>query len=58
MAAPHVTGLAALLVDVVGHNNPAALRAAIKAATDDLGDVDRDPIYGFGRINVAKGLGL
>jgi lantibiotic leader peptide-processing serine protease len=58
MASPHVTGLAALLVEKVGHNNPAQLRAAVKAATDDLGAVDRDPVYGFGRINVAKGLGL
>ncbi len=58
MAAPHVAGLAALLVEKVGKNNPAQLRAALKAATDDLGAVDRDPIYGFGRINVAKGFGF
>ena len=58
MATPHVAGLAALLIDKVGHNNPAQLRAAVKAATDDLGLIGRDPIYGFGRINVAKGLGL
>ena len=58
MATPHVAGLAALLVEKVGKNNPAQLRAAVKAATDDLGAVDRDPIYGFGRINVAKAFGL
>ena len=58
MASPHVAGVAALLVDQVGKNNPAQLRAAVKDASDDLGANGRDPIYGFGRINVAKGFGL
>lgn len=52
MAAPHVTGLAALLVEQVGKDNPAQLRAAIRKSADDLGKPGRDPIYGSGRINV------
>lgn len=58
MAAPHVSGLAALLVEQVGRNNPAQLRAALAKSVDDLGKNGRDAAYGFGRINVAKGLGL
>jgi subtilisin family serine protease len=58
MASPHVSGLAALLVEKVGHNKPAQLRAALAKSVDDLGKKGRDPIYGAGRINVATGLGL
>lgn len=58
MAAPHVTGMAALLVEQVGRNNPAQLRHAIMRGSDDLGKPGRDAIYGAGRINVAKALGL
>jgi subtilisin family serine protease len=58
MASPHVSGLAALLVEKVGRNKPAQLRAALAKSVDDLGKKGRDPIYGAGRINVATGLGL
>ncbi|HEX2205867.1 MAG TPA: S8 family serine peptidase [Longimicrobium sp.] len=58
MAAPHVTGLAALLVENVGRNNPAQLRHAIMRGTDDLGKPGRDAFYGAGRINVKTALGL
>ncbi|HZF67303.1 MAG TPA: S8 family serine peptidase [Gemmatirosa sp.] len=58
MASPHVSGLAALLVEQVGRNKPAQLRAALAKSVDDLGKRGRDPIYGAGRINVATGLGL
>jgi subtilisin family serine protease len=58
MASPHVSGLAALLVEQVGRNKPAQLRAALAKSVDDLGKKGRDPIYGAGRINVATGLGL
>jgi len=57
-AGAHVTGLAALLVSQLGHGNPALIRARILQAADDLGAPGHDPIYGQGRINVARALGL
>ena len=51
-AAPHVAGLAALVVERVGANNPAAVVHAITRGADDLGAPGRDAIYGRGRINV------
>jgi subtilisin family serine protease len=57
-AAPHVAGLAALLVAQLGHGNPALIRARILQSADDLGDPGVDPYYGRGRINIARALGL
>jgi thermitase len=57
MASPHATGLAALLVEQYGRN-PGAIRAAMARSSDDLGQSGNDPIYGQGRINVARALGL
>jgi len=57
-AAPHVAGLAALLVAQLGHGNPALIRARILQSADDLGEHGVDPYYGKGRINVARALGL
>jgi hypothetical protein len=57
MAAPHVAGLAALLVEKYGRN-PALVSAAVKAAAEDLGQVGTDPFCGRGRVNVARALGL
>ena len=57
-AAPHVAGLAALLVAQLGHGNPALIRARILESADDLGEPGVDPYYGKGRINVARALGL
>jgi hypothetical protein len=55
MAAPHVTGLAALLAGDLGrHPNKIATR--IYQGADDRGDVGNDPVYGKGRINVARSL--
>ena len=56
MAAPHVTGLAALMVAQYG-KNPAKVRAAIQQSADDLGQPGTDPFYGKGRINVARATG-
>ncbi len=50
-AAPHVAGLAALLVEDLGRN-PAKVRALIQNSADDLGRPGVDPFYGRGRINV------
>lgn len=57
MAAPHVSGLAALLVSQ-GIEKPSQIKAAIQKSADDLGQPGTDPFYGIGRINVAKALGL
>lgn len=51
MAAPHVSGLAALVVEDVGRN-PGLVRAVIQQTADDLGQRGVDPFYGKGRINV------
>ncbi len=58
MATPHVSGLAALLVQRVGKNNVAQLRAAIEQSAADLGEPGVDKAYGKGRIDAAKAMGL
>jgi subtilisin family serine protease len=57
MAAPHVTALAALMVEQHG-KSPERVSLAIKKSADDLGERGTDPVYGKGRINVARALGL
>lgn len=57
MAAPHTTALAALMVEK-HQRNSGIVATAIQNSADDLGDPGADPIYGKGRINVAKALGL
>ena len=56
MSAPHVSGLAALMVEDVGRN-PGRIKAAIQKSADDLGQPGTDPWYGKGRINVATAVG-
>ena len=58
MASPHAAGLAALLVEQIGKNQPSKVANRMAQSADDLGDAGRDVIYGRGRINVAKALGL
>lgn len=60
MSAPHVAGLAALLVDQ-GITDPKAIEAALKRFATDLGPAGRDDEYGYGLINpraTLRGLGL
>ena len=57
MAAPHTAGLAALLVQKHGKNS-SAIREALQKFSDDLGEPGNDPVYGKGRINVVRALGL
>jgi subtilisin family serine protease len=52
-AAPHVSGLAALLVEDVGRD-PGLVKARIQQSADDVGKPGVDPFYGKGRINVAN----
>ena len=57
MAAPHVSGAAALLVSIYGRN-PARIKAQLLQSADDLGEPGTDPYYGKGRLNIARALGL
>lgn len=57
MAAPHVSGLAALLVNELGRK-PGQIKTAIQNSADDLGPSGTDKAYGKGRINVAAALGV
>ncbi|MBI4265927.1 MAG: S8 family serine peptidase [Acidobacteria bacterium] len=60
MAAPHVSGFAALLIQQ-GITSPAAIEAVMKRYATDLGPAGRDDEYGHGLINPRaslRGLGL
>ncbi len=60
MAAPHVSGVAAMLMQQ-GITDPAAVEAALEKFADDLGAPGRDDTFGFGLINARRtllGLGL
>jgi subtilisin family serine protease len=61
MAAPHVTGLAALLIgagvpdyDGDEDSDVTDLRSILQNTVDDLGSAGRDTSYGFGLVNVGK----
>jgi serine protease len=59
MAAPHVSGLAALIVasKVLGaHPSPGAIEQRIEATARDLGPVGFDDRYGHGLIDAAAAL--
>lgn len=51
MASPHVSGLAALLVEDIGRR-PGRIKTLIQQTAEDLGQPGTDPFYGKGRINV------
>jgi len=58
MATPHVSGLAALIVEDVGHGKPSQVKARLQQSAEDLGTPGTDPFYGKGRISVPRALGL
>jgi subtilisin family serine protease len=52
MAAPHVSGVAALIISKNGGEmKPAQVEAALRASADDLGKPGNDDAYGAGRVN-------
>jgi serine protease len=60
MAAPHVSGLAALMIDQ-GYTSPQAIEAAMKQFATDIAPTGRDNETGYGVINpraTLRGLGL
>jgi len=52
MATPHVAGVAALIAGKGG--TPSTWRSKLQTSVDDKGAAGRDPVYGFGRVNLAK----
>lgn len=55
MAAPHVTGVAALIIGKNGGSmSPDDVKAALKASADDLGKPGNDDYYGQGRVNALR----
>src|SRR6185295_14351898 len=60
MSTPHVSGLAALLMDQ-GVTSPGAIEAILKQTATDLGPPGRDNEYGYGLIDprsALRGMGL
>jgi serine protease len=51
MAAPHVAGVAALVLSNGNASTPAEVRRALEETADDLGTVGRDNVYGHGLVN-------
>ena len=54
MATPHVAGVAAIIAGRNPSGGPAAWRARLDAAVDDLGPAGRDARFGLGRVNLLK----
>jgi lantibiotic leader peptide-processing serine protease len=54
MAAPHVAGVAALIVGKYGPMKPAQLEALLRSSADDLGKPGNDDYYGKGRVNALR----
>ncbi len=56
MAAPHVSGLAALLLSINNALSPDEVRDIIEQTADDLGSPAWDQYYGYGRIDAYSAL--
>jgi len=55
MAAPHVSGVAGIIIGANGGEmSPAAVEAALRASADDLGKPGNDDFYGAGRVNAGN----
>lgn len=56
MAAPHVTGVAALLFADAPHLSARQVKVRLESWTTDLGPIGPDPYFGTGRLNEALSL--
>jgi hypothetical protein len=55
MAAPHATGVAAIIVGMNGGDmSPQRLRTAMKRYADDLGQPGHDQVFGDGRVSAGN----
>lgn len=57
-SSPHVAGVAAAVIASTGRGNPAQVSSLLRSSSDDLGKTGRDPLFGSGRLNAARALGL
>ena len=55
-AAPHVTGILALLLSIAPHLSPAEAIGVLKATATDLGPSGADAMYGSGLVNALEAL--
>ena len=59
MAAPHVSGVAALIIGKHGGTMaPSEVERILRASSDDLGKPGNDAAYGAGRVNAASAVRL
>ncbi len=56
MSAPHVTGIAGLLLSVNPNLTPSQIRNIIQQTAEDKGTTGFDNYYGYGRINAYKAI--
>ena len=55
MAAPHVAGVAALVIEANGGSlHPDQVRTILERSADDLGKPGNDDFYGAGRVNALR----
>ena len=55
MAAPHVAGVAALIIEAHGGRlPPGQVRAILERSADELGKPGNDDFYGLGRVNALR----
>jgi thermitase len=58
MAAPLVAGAAALIFSVNPNTTPSQVQDILKQSADDLGTTGWDPVYGYGRLNIAQAVNM
>ncbi|MEW6061973.1 MAG: S8 family serine peptidase, partial [Bacteroidota bacterium] len=54
MAAPHVSGIAGLILSVNPNLTPSQVRTIIQQSAEDKGTTGFDNYYGYGRVNAAR----